>query len=156
MPQRGSGSDRSLVDPWMGRLIANAIGSSCASPPAVFGAIYRALDLATDRDVALKLLHASLAQDEGVAARFRREGAALARLRDPHTVTAYDVGETDDGTLFIAMEAVLGGDSLHTVFQEQGPMAWRKVAAIARCAARSRKRLPQGIIVAITDGDVTF
>jgi eukaryotic-like serine/threonine-protein kinase len=135
-----------LVDPWMGQLIAGRYRLELRIAAGGFGAIYRALDLATDRDVALKLLHASLAQDEGVAARFRREGAALARLRDPHTVAAYEVGETDDGTLFIAME-LLGGDSLHTVFQEQGPMAWRKVAAIARAVCSSLAEAhAQGIV----------
>ncbi|HEY1551277.1 MAG TPA: serine/threonine-protein kinase [Kofleriaceae bacterium] len=135
-----------LVDPWMGQLIAGRYRLELRIAAGGFGAIYRALDLATDRDVALKLLHASLAQDEGVAARFRREGAALARLRDPHTVAAYEVGETDDGTLFIAME-LLGGDSLHTVFQEQGPMSWRNVAAIARAVCSSlREAHAQGII----------
>jgi len=125
-----------LVDPWMGTLVAGRYRLELRIAAGGFGAIYRAHDLATDGDVALKLLHPSLASDPAVIARFRREGAALARLRDPHTVIAYDVGETDDGMLFIAME-LLQGDSLYTVFQEQGTMRWQAVASIARAVCSS-------------------
>src|SRR5580704_6298377 len=125
-----------LVDPWMGQLVAGRYRLELRIAAGGFGAIYRALDLATDRDVALKLLHPTLASDPAVIARSRREGAALAQLRDPHTVIAYEVGETDDGTLFIAME-LLQGDTLHTVFHEQGRMPWRTVADIARAVCSS-------------------
>ncbi|HEY3807135.1 MAG TPA: serine/threonine-protein kinase [Kofleriaceae bacterium] len=149
MARRRDDPDRTrvaLVDPWMGQLIAGRYRLELRIAAGGFGAIYRALDLATDRDVALKLLHPSLAQDPAVIARFRREGAALARLRDPHTVAAYEVGETDDGLLFIAME-LLQGDSLHTVFHEQGPMAWRKVADISRAVCSSLAEAhAQGIV----------
>ncbi len=138
MPRRDD-PDRTkvaLVDPWMGQLVAGRYRLELRIAAGGFGAIYRALDLATDHDVALKLLHPTLASDPAVIARFRREGAALAQLRDPHTVIAYEVGETDDGTLFIAME-LLQGDTLHTVFHEQGRMPWRTVADIARAVCSS-------------------
>src|SRR6188474_3535920 len=69
-----------------------------------FGAIYRATDLVMGREVALKVLHRELANDSSVVERFRREASALAKLRDPHTVTMYDVGDTLDGTRYIVME----------------------------------------------------
>jgi eukaryotic-like serine/threonine-protein kinase len=59
-----------------------------------FGAIYRALDLVMGREVALKVLHRELASDAKMVERFRREATILARLRDPHTITMYDVGES--------------------------------------------------------------
>src|SRR5262245_47202359 len=84
-----------------------------------FGAIYRAMDLVMHREVALKVLHREHAKDPSVVERFRREAGALARLRDPHTVTMYDVGETADGTRYIVME-LLRGVSLHEVFHASG------------------------------------
>ena len=96
-----------------------------------FGAIYRALDLRGDRDLALKLLHPRLAMDGAVIARFRREGAALSKLRNAHTVRAFDVGETPDGILYIAME-LLEGESLYDHFRELGVLGWRRMAQIAR------------------------
>jgi len=96
-----------------------------------FGAIYRATQIVTGRDVALKVLHSDLASDASLAARFRREGAMLASLRDPHTVSTYELGETPDGTLYIAME-LLRGDTLWDRFRVGGALPWRKVLNIVR------------------------
>jgi serine/threonine-protein kinase len=125
-----------LLDPLLGSVVAGRYRLELRIAAGGFGAIYRALDLKADRDVAIKLLHARLASDRNVVARFRREGAALARLRDPHTVTAYEVGETADGSLFIAME-LLQGENLHDHFRQVGALPWRRVAAIARAVCSS-------------------
>jgi serine/threonine-protein kinase len=97
-----------------------------------FGSIYRATDLVMGRQVALKVLHRELADDPSVVERFRREAAALARLRDPHTITMYDVGESIDGTRYIVME-LLRGESLHELFHAHGgQVPWRRMVTIAR------------------------
>ncbi|NVB82215.1 MAG: protein kinase [Kofleriaceae bacterium] len=96
-----------------------------------FGAIYRATDLVMGREVALKVLHSEIADDASVVERFRREAGALARLRDPHTITMYDVGHSADGTRYIVME-LLRGESLYTLFTRHGRLPWQRVAAIAR------------------------
>ena len=123
------------LDPLVGKVIARRYRIELKIAAGGFGAIFRALDLESGRDVAIKVLHPKLAKDAAVTARFRREGAALERLRDPHTVTAYDVGESD-GLLYIAME-LLEGQSLYTLFKEQGPQPWRRVIAIARQVCES-------------------
>src|SRR4051812_41403122 len=108
--------DRTRIAPrdsLMGTVIASRYRLELRIAQGGFGAIYRALDLHTGQDCALKVLHPNLTRDPAVIARFRREGAALRQLRDPHTVTAYDVGETRDGELYIAME-ILEGESLFT------------------------------------------
>ncbi len=101
-----------------------------------FGSIYRATHIESGLDVALKVMHAELAADPSLAARFRREGATLSRLHDPHTVATYDVGEAEDGTLFIAME-LLNGENLHDRMTLQGLIHWRDSLAIIRdvCSA---------------------
>ncbi|HEY6035362.1 MAG TPA: protein kinase, partial [Kofleriaceae bacterium] len=73
-----------------------------------FGAVYRGVQLATGRKVALKLLHPEMTKDENLVARFRREGMVLCNLRDAHTITTYDFDQTPDGTLYIAMELLEG------------------------------------------------
>jgi eukaryotic-like serine/threonine-protein kinase len=139
MARRRDDDDRTkvaVVDPWMGQIVAGRYRLELRIAAGGFGAIYRALDLATDRDLAIKLLHPTLTSDPAVIARFRREGAALATLRDPHTVIAYDVGETAEGALYIAME-LLQGESVDRTFREQGTMSWRRVASIARAVCSS-------------------
>src|SRR5439155_3828365 len=94
-----------------------------------FGAVYRGVQLATGRKVALKLLHPEMTKDENLVARFRREGMVLCNLRDAHTITTYDFDQTPDGTLYIAME-LLEGKSLHQLFHEEAPLDWRRVFKI--------------------------
>ena len=94
-----------------------------------FGAVYRGVQLATGRKVALKLLHPEMTKDENLVARFRREGMVLCNLRDAHTITTYDFDQTPDGTLYIAME-LLEGKSLHQVFHEQQPLEWKRMFKI--------------------------
>lgn len=71
------------------------------------GEVYRALDLALDRTVAIKLLPREAAGDPAVAERFLREARAASALNHPHIVTVYAV-EQADGVHFIAMELVEG------------------------------------------------
>jgi serine/threonine protein kinase len=94
-----------------------------------FGAVYRGVQLATGRKVALKLLHPEMTKDDNLVARFRREGMVLCNLRDAHTITTYDFDQTPDGTLYIAME-LLEGKSLHQLFHEQAPLEWRRMFKI--------------------------
>ena len=94
-----------------------------------FGAVYRGVQLATGRKVALKLLHPEMTKDENLVARFRREGMVLCNLRDAHTITTYDFDQTPDGTLYIAME-LLEGKSLHQIFHEERPLEWKRIFKI--------------------------
>ncbi|MDQ3341549.1 MAG: protein kinase [Myxococcota bacterium] len=111
-----------------------------------FGAVYRGVQLATGRKVALKLLHPEMTKDDNLVARFRREGMVLCNLRDAHTITTYDFDQTPDGTLYIAME-LLEGKSLHQIFHEQAPLDWKRVFKILTemCSSLSEAHA-QGIV----------
>jgi len=69
--------------------------------------------------VALKILQRM--PSEVARRRFEREADALRALRSPHTVRVLDVGSSDDGVMFIAMEAV-GGVDLERLVRSQGPL----------------------------------
>ena len=73
------------------------------------GVVYRARDLALDRDVALKLLAPHLADDVSFRERFLRESRLAASLEHPNVVPIHDAGEID-GQLYIAMRLVDGTD----------------------------------------------
>jgi serine/threonine-protein kinase len=73
------------------------------------GVVYRARDLALDRNVALKLLAPELAEDVRFRERFLRESRLAASLDHPAIIPIYDAGEVA-GQLYIAMRLVEGTD----------------------------------------------
>jgi serine/threonine-protein kinase len=165
----GEACDRTVVehrDPLIGTVFDQRFRIENQLAAGGFGAIYRATDVRSGARVALKVLLPKLARDPMVVARFRREGKTLASLRDPHTVTAYELGEAPDGTLYIVME-LLQGESLYTRFRDQGPLPWRRVLHIAAgvCASLAeahalgivhRDLKPANIHLEPRDGDVEF
>jgi serine/threonine-protein kinase len=70
------------------------------------GEVYKAFDASLDRTVALKTI-APDADNPVFLERLYREAKACGRLRHPHIVTVYDLGEID-GVVFIAMEYLEG------------------------------------------------
>ena len=52
--------------------------------------VWRATDLQLQREVAVKVLKKSVADDPTTVERFRREAVALARVRHPHIIPVYD------------------------------------------------------------------
>ncbi|OBJ34097.1 serine/threonine-protein kinase [Mycolicibacter heraklionensis] len=97
------------------------------------GEVWRAFDTITERTVAVKVLPAHLAGDDGFQKRFLREAKAAASLNEPHVVPIYDFGEIDS-RLFVAMRLVDGHD-LQTLLSS-GPLApGRAVAIIEQVAS---------------------
>ncbi|SRR6266540_610907 len=111
-----------------------------------FGAVFRGKQIATGREVALKILHPHNVSDETIVARFRREAEACSKLRDPHTVTTYDFDETPDGILYLAME-LLRGRSLHNVQKTDGLLPHARVLKILDQVAASLTEAHQNGIV---------
>src|ERR687898_977351 len=75
--------------------------------------VYLADDVRLRRRVAVKILHAGLAEDESFLRRFRAEAQAAAALSHPHIVAVYD-WNGDEGTSFLVTEYLSGG-SLRSV-----------------------------------------
>jgi CHASE2 domain-containing sensor protein len=73
------------------------------------GVVYRAHQLALDRDVALKLIHPARALAPTARARFTREARTAGVVGHPNIVPIFHAGE-DDGLLYIAMMLVQGPD----------------------------------------------
>lgn len=94
--------------------------------------VYLAHDDVLDRDVALKVMSSSYANDEEFVERFKREAQSAAALTHPNIVSIYDRGETDDdpGTYYIAMEYLPGG-SLKERIVSRGALPARTAAEVA-------------------------
>jgi len=73
------------------------------------GVVWRARDTSLDRDVALKVLPDSVADDPGRLARLEREAKALAALNHPNIVAIHSI-EEDRAVRFFTMELVQGAD----------------------------------------------
>jgi serine/threonine-protein kinase len=96
------------------------------------GEVWRAHDDTLDREVAIKLLAASVLGDVASRERFRREARVLASLSHPGVATIYDF-DAQDGVDFIVMELVPGG-SLESRL-EAGPMPVDEVIRIGAAIA---------------------
>ncbi len=86
------------------------------------GLVYRAAHVGLRRQVAVKILHPSLAASPDVRNRFEREALAVGKIDHPHCVAVYDSGRLPDGSLYLAME-LLDGKSLADVLEQDGQLA---------------------------------
>ncbi|MBL7164693.1 MAG: protein kinase [Anaerolineales bacterium] len=73
-----------------------------------YGTVYRARDETLQVERAVKVLHPELVVDPSFIERFREEARLVARLKHPHILPVYDLGE-DQGRFYLAMEYMSGG-----------------------------------------------
>jgi hypothetical protein len=95
--------------------------------------VFLAQDERLGRQVALKVLSPALAADESFRHRFIRESRSAAAVDHPHIIPVFEAGEAD-GTLFIAMRYVPGGDA-GTLVSRFGPMPRARAAAMIAAVA---------------------
>src|SRR4051812_49018395 len=91
------------------------------------GEVYRARDARLARDVAVKVLPRSLAQDPDRLRRFEREARAAAQIAHPNVMALFDVG-TEDGVPSLVCE-LLAGTTLrarleHGALPPRRALAW--------------------------------
>ena len=85
--------------------------------------IYAGLDTRLDRPVAVKIMHAHLANDEAFVSRFIKEAKATAALSHPNIVSIQDQGWNEGGppAVFLVMELV-EGSTLRDYLNENGSL----------------------------------
>jgi serine/threonine protein kinase len=98
------------------------------------GVVYKARQQSLKRIVALKMIRDGALADEEARKRFRREAVAVARLRHPHIVQVYEIGE-QDGCPFFALEYVEGGSLAQRV--RGTPQAPGEAARLVETLART-------------------
>jgi serine/threonine protein kinase len=89
------------------------------------GRVYRAQQLATGQDVAVKLLHPEFADVDQVVQRFEREATLMTQLAHPSIVKVVEFAEWQ-GRLFLAME-LLEGRSLAELVARRGSKEGRRL-----------------------------
>jgi serine/threonine-protein kinase len=98
------------------------------------GVVYKALDLRSSRLVAVKVVRGGWLSDEQVRRRFRTEAKAVARLKHSQIVPVYEYDELD-GTPYVAMELVTGGNLAETL--DGKPLPDLKAAELVEGLARA-------------------
>jgi serine/threonine protein kinase/tetratricopeptide (TPR) repeat protein len=110
------------------------------------GMVYLAHDTVLERDVALKVMVAQIADDPELIQRFSREAKAVAKMTHPNVVTVFDLGTHTDGSPYIAME-LLKGQDLQKAMRTPPPMTHdRKVAIIVQVLAGLAHAHQAGIV----------
>jgi serine/threonine-protein kinase len=107
-------------------LLHGAIGTGAS------GRVYVADDQRLRRKVAVKVLHAGLADDAAFLRRFRAEAQLAASLRHPNIVTVYDWGE--DEMPFMVLELLEGG-SLRSMLDQGTLLTVPQAARVGRDVA---------------------
>jgi serine/threonine protein kinase len=92
------------------------------------GAVYRAVDLMLERDVAIKAIRPELASEADVVERFRAEARMLARVSHTSIATIYAFF-AEGNELFLAMEFVRG-ESLSQRLHQGGPLPWERAVPL--------------------------
>src|SRR5499425_2025258 len=108
------------------------------------GEVYRARDTRLDREVAIKVLPASFANDGDRLRRFKQEALATSALNHPNILTIHDIGD-HEGAPFIVAE-LLEGEELREQLNE-GPLS-------VRAAIDYAQQIASGLAAAHTKGIV--
>jgi serine/threonine protein kinase len=97
------------------------------------GVVYAARDRELEREVAVKVVSAEVADREAMA-RLRREARIIAHLEHPGIVPVHDVGTLPDGRVFYAMKLV-SGRRLDALVREGPPLGERLRLFLRICEA---------------------
>jgi serine/threonine-protein kinase len=117
---RKTSRSKKSKDPLLGKVIAGRYRLESQLGEGGMGVVYRARHVLIDRVVALKLIRPDLRGETHLRAWMVREARAANRVDHAHIVDIHDVGETEDGELYLVMEYLIG-DSLSSQIAK-GPM----------------------------------
>jgi eukaryotic-like serine/threonine-protein kinase len=120
--------DTTVADPLVGQVLDGRYRVESRIARGGMATVYLARDIKLGRAIALKVMHANLAQDDEFVRRFIGEAKSAAALSHPNVVAVYDQG-TDRQYVFLAMEYV-PGRTLRDLLTEQGRLGPRQALSI--------------------------
>ncbi len=125
-------------DPMLGRVVAGRYRLEARAGEGGMGVVYRARHVLIDRVVALKLIRPDLRGETHLRAWMLREARAANRVDHAHIIDIHDIGETEEGELYLVMEYLVG-TSLSSELAK-GPMPLSRAVDILEqmCAALAR------------------
>ena len=100
------------------------------------GVVYKAIHIAMNQVVALKVLAKAMSVDDKTIQRFYQEARASSRLRHPNSIKVFDFGRSEEGHLYLAME-FLDGHTLTQLLRQERVLPVRRAVNIARQVVKS-------------------
>ena len=131
-------SQRSSSDPLIGKVVAGRYRLEARLGEGGMGVVYRARHVLIDRVVALKLIRPDLRGETHLRAWMLREARAANRVDHAHIIDIHDIGETEEGELYLVMEYLVGTPLSAEL--ARGPMPIARAVDILEqmCAALAR------------------
>jgi len=128
-----------IQDPLIGTTIAGRYLIEEAIGEGGMATVYAARHRLVDRPCAVKVMNPSLAKNEVIRERFRREAKAAQKLAHPNIIEIFDQGETPEGSLFLVME-LLEGETVADLLEKQPVVPLERTLSIAIQIARALAR----------------
>ena len=157
---------REGVDPLIGKVLGEAYQIIRLVGEGGMGRVYEARHLRLkDRRFAIKVLHAEMARDPEIVARFQREAESASSIGHPNVIDVYDVHKTPEGVPYIVGE-FLEGHEFGGQLEQQGRVDVSTAVHIARQVCRAltaahkkgivhRDMKPENVFLVEHDGAVT-
>ena len=99
------------------------------------GAVYRAVQIPLERDVAVKCLLPNLQSTPSMVQRFFQEAKLLSQLNHANVVSVIDFGNTETGMIYMVMEYLVGSTLGEVVPKDQGLPLARTVQLMRQACA---------------------
>ncbi len=110
---------------WIGHTLDNRYKIRELLGEGGMGAVFVAEQVNLNKLVAVKMIHGEYADNEELAARFRREAMATAQIDHPNVASAIDYGQRPGGGAYLVTQLVRGASLTDEIFR--GKMPWTKV-----------------------------
>src|SRR5262245_762889 len=104
----GRSAGQKASDPLIGKVVAGRYRLEARLGEGGMGVVYRARHVLIDRVVALKLIRPDLRGETHLRAWMLREARAANRVDHAHIIDIHDIGETEEGELYLVMEYLVG------------------------------------------------
>src|SRR5262249_27009111 len=124
-----SDTTQKAADSMVGKVLAGRYEVVKKLGAGGMGAVDQGRQMSLDRMVALKVIHAGIADNPDAGKRFDREMQATAKIEHANTIRVYDYGQTDDGQLYLAME-FLPGRTLSAALADGAAMPLDRIVRI--------------------------
>lgn len=154
------------IDPLLGQVLDQRYRIEARIGRGGMGTVYRAVQIAMNRTVAVKVMNPELARNNEAVKRFHREARAATAFEHPHAIRLIDFGQAKTRELFMVME-FLRGRELSKVIREEAPFPVERAAKVgaeigkALAAAHGvglmhRDMKPDNVFLLDTAGDHDF